>query len=100
MGPHRRRLSAKGRWMKLRDRSLLVRYMQARDFSQARLGRYAGVSRQFINQLAQGDKTTCTPAVGRLIEEALDVLPGTLFVPSSSPQTRSTLASRTTAVPA
>lgn len=80
----RRRRYAKGRWMKLRDRGLLVQYMEAGDFSQARLARYAGVSRQFINQLIHGDRLTCTPAVGARIEEALRVLPHTLFLESNS----------------
>lgn len=72
--------------MKLRDSELLVRYMAAKDFSQARLGRYAGVSRQFIHKLTSGETSTCSPQVGTLIEEALSVLPGTLFVPGESPQ--------------
>ena len=91
MTPLARRRRAKGKWMKVRDRTLLAQYIEARDFSQARLGRYAGCSRQFIHQLVSGEKRTCTPAVGRLIEEALDVLPGTLFVPSESPQARQSL---------
>lgn len=83
-----RRRKAKGRWMKLRDHKLLVRYMEARDMSQARLGRYAECSRQFIHMLASGEKNTCTPAVARRIEEALDVLEGTLFEPKESPVAR------------
>ncbi len=86
-----RRKRAKGRWMRLRDAELLMRYMQAQQFSQARLGRYAGVSRQFVNQLVHGERRTCTPQVGRLIEEALSVLPGTLFVPELSPTTNTTV---------
>lgn len=74
--------------MKLRDPKLLAGYMEMNDFTQARLGRYAGVSRQFINQLVAGGKNTCTKQVGELIEEALRVLPGTLFVPNESPTTR------------
>lgn len=80
-----RRKRSKGRWMKLRDTELLIAYMQAQDFSQSRLARYAGVSRQFVNQLVHGDRRTCTPQVGKLIEEALRVLPGTLFMPEESP---------------
>lgn len=92
----RRRRAAKGRWMKLRDRKLLVDYMKAGDFSQARLGRYAGVSRQFINQLCTGERTTCTPAVADRIEEGLRVLKGTLFVPNKSHNTGRTVKSRET----
>lgn len=81
--------------MKLRDQGLLVDYMKASDFSQARLGRYAGVSRQFINQLIKGDRTTCTYDVGKRIEEALRVLPGTLFLPSTSSDERLSVARQT-----
>ncbi|WP_130012167.1 helix-turn-helix transcriptional regulator [Serinicoccus sediminis] len=70
--------------MKLKDRALLLEYMKLGDFSQARLGRYAGVSRQFINQLCRGERTTCTPQVAARIEEGLRVLPRTLFEPSKS----------------
>lgn len=80
----RRRRTARGRWMKLKDRDLLVKYMDLGDFSQARLGRYAGVSRQFINQLVNGERATCTPAVAQRIEEGLRVLPHTLFAPNKS----------------
>jgi transcriptional regulator with XRE-family HTH domain len=86
--------------MKLRDRGLLTDYMKAGDFSQARLGRYANVSRQFINQLVTGTRTTCTPEVGKRIEEALRVLPGTLFVPNDPHAARSSSASRRTKVAA
>lgn len=82
-----RRRTSKGRWMQLRDRELLARYMEANDFTQARLGRYAGCSRQFIHMLVQGDKNTCTEKVGRRIEEGLRVLPGTLFAASESSTT-------------
>lgn len=92
----KRRRRSKGRWMKLRDAGLLARYMDANDFSQARLGRYAGVSRQFIHQLVVGEKRTCTREVGVLIEEALRVLPGTLFVPHESPTTRPAVPRRAT----
>lgn len=81
----KRRRRAKGRWMRLRDYQLLVRYMEDRDMTQARLGRYAEVSRQFIHSLATGQKTTCTPAVAERIEEALGLLKGTLFEPKGFP---------------
>ena len=91
-----RRKQSKGRWMKLRDPNLLMRYMEAKEFSQARLGRYAGVSRQFVNQLVHGERRTCSPRVGRLIEEALSVLPGTLFLPEVSPTTNTPIKRTTT----
>ncbi len=85
--------------MQLRDAGLLAGYMQMKDFSQARLGRYAGCSRQFVHMLVSGEKKTCTPQVGTLIEEALGVLPGTLFVPNESRKTRPDVASGRTSSP-
>lgn len=79
--------------MRVRDTDLLVKYMENADFSQARLARYVGCSRQFIHLLAKGERATCTKQVGELIEEALRVLPGTLFVPHKSP-TRTTSVKR------
>lgn len=79
--------------MRLRDVDLLVRYIEDRDFSQARLGRYAGVSRQFIHKLTSGETRTCSQRVGELIEEALAVLPGTLFAAEVSPVRRQRVAS-------
>lgn len=74
--------------MRVKDRDLLTRYMKERDMSGARLGRFAGVSRQFIYKLMDGDKTSCTPTVAKRIEEALQVLEGTLFERNESPQTQ------------
>ena len=69
--------------MKLRDPKLLADYMRLRDFSQARLSRHAGCSRQFVWQLLNDPtKRTCTDEVGSRIEEALSVLPGTIFTHS------------------
>jgi hypothetical protein len=82
--------------MKLRDRQLLADYMRKREFTQARLGRYAGVSRQFIYQLVSGRLDSCSRPVGQLIEEALDLLPGTLFVPMTSLDAGDTIPRRTT----
>lgn len=84
----RRRRASRGRWMQLRDKSLLITYMEDRDFSQARLARHAECSRQFIHMLVTGQKKTCTKQVGERIEEALSVLPGTLFVANESPTAR------------
>lgn len=71
--------------MQVRDAGLLVAYMEKEDFSQSRLARYCGCSRQFIHMLVTGERTTCTKQLGSLVEEALNVLPGTLFVPQKSP---------------
>lgn len=91
-----RRRRSKGKCMRVRDPELLTRYMENQDFSQARLARYVGCSRQFIHLLVTGERRTCTKQIGELIEEALRVLPGTLFVPSSSPTTTTRVASRKT----
>lgn len=88
MKPTTRRRRSKGRWMRLRSPQLLAAYMDANDFSQARLARYAGCSRQFVHLLLKGDRTTCTKEIGTRIEEALRVLPDTLFIPSVSPEAR------------
>lgn len=82
--------------MRVRDPELLVRYMENQDFSQARLARYVGCSRQFIHLLVTGERRTCTKQIGELIEEGLRVLPGTLFVPSSSPTTTTSVSRKKT----
>lgn len=92
----RRRKRSKGIWMQTRDTELLSKYMENADFSQARLARYAGCSRQFISYLVSGERRTCTKEIAALIEEALRVLPGTLFVPNRSPTTRRTVANKKT----
>jgi len=71
--------------MRLRNPKLLADYMAANDFTQARLARFAGCSRQFIHLLLKGERTTCTVEIGRRIEEAVRVLPGTLFDRTVSP---------------
>lgn len=80
--------------MRLRNPRLLADYMAANDFTQARLARYAGCSRQFIHLLLKGERTTCTQHVGELIEEAVRVLPGTLFDRSVSPEKRPVVRAR------
>ena len=84
----RRRRHARGRWMRLRKPELLAQYMADNDFTQARLARYAGCSRQFIHLLIHEDRTTCTPEVAVRIEEAMRLLPGTLFDANESPTGR------------
>lgn len=92
----RRRKRAKGNWMQLRDLDLLIDYMEDKDMSQARLGRHAECSRQFIHKLVSGQVRTCTPAVAARIEEALGVLPKTLFMDRKSPTTRRSVANGST----
>lgn len=85
----KRRRRAKGRWMRLKDPDLLRRYINEREFTQARLARYAGCSRQFIWQLLNDPtRRTCTDEVARRIEEAFGLVSGTLFAPSKSPDER------------
>lgn len=91
-----RRKRSRGIWMQVRDPALLVKYMVKNDFSQARLARYCGCSRQFIFMLVNGERKTCTKQMGDLIEEALDVLPETLFVGKKSPTVRPKVAKRAT----
>lgn len=82
--------------MKLKEPQLLAAYMKSEKFSQARLARYAECSRQFIWALLNGDRTTCSEPVGRRIEEALGVLPGTLFLSSVSSDARPVIKVRAT----
>lgn len=80
--------------MRLRNAELLVGYMDAGDFTQARLARFAGCSRQFIHMLVTGERSTCTPEVAKRIEEAMRVLPGTLFDAHGSPSARPAVRQR------
>lgn len=81
--------------MKLKDKELLTAYMRHTDFSQARLARAVGTSRQFIHMLASGEKSSCSEKVGSRIEQALNVPPGTLFLRQVSPNKGQRVASRT-----
>lgn len=95
--PRPRRKRPKGIWMRLRDPKLLVAYMEHADTSQARLARHADTKRQYIHMLANGQRRSCGPRIARLIEEALDVLPGTLFVEEKSPTSKPRVAKKKTA---
>lgn len=68
--------------MRLRDPRLLKAYMMLAGINQARLGRRAGCSRQFIHMLLTGEKRSCRVDVADRIEEAVRVRSGTLFAPS------------------
>lgn len=65
--------------MRLRNPYLLSRLMDERDMTGARLGRRAGVSRQFISQLLNQRRTSCSVEIAGRIEAALEVKPGSLF---------------------
>ncbi|HEY2086300.1 MAG TPA: helix-turn-helix transcriptional regulator [Mycobacterium sp.] len=73
--------------MRLRKRDLMRAYREQKGLSQAGLGRYATCSRQFIWQLESGERNTCTKDIAKLIEEALGLIPGTLFEPNESTAT-------------
>lgn len=79
MSPIARRKKARGDWARLKDSALLVKWMEEKDMSQARLARYSECSRQFINQLVKGERNSCTPFIAERIEEGLGVVEGTLF---------------------
>ncbi len=73
--------------MTLTSAETLRALMRQKDFTGARLARYAGCSRQFIHQLLSEQKKSMTPKVAENIAEALDVPLSVLFLPSvASPQ--------------
>ena len=65
--------------MKLRSADVLRAFMKQKNFSMKRLALYSGCSKSFIGFLANGDKTSCTPALAKNIAEALDVPLDVLF---------------------
>jgi hypothetical protein len=79
-----RRRKSKGRYMQLVNPEAFDAYMGKHRYSNAAVGRHAGVSRQFVQQLRKGEKRTCSDEVGRYIEEALQVPPGTFFLRHAS----------------
>ena len=80
--------------MRLRDPRLLKAYMMLAGINQARLGRRAGCSRQFIHMLLTGEKRSCRVDVADRIEEAVRVRSGTLFTPSDRVVERHTALDR------
>lgn len=100
-----RRKRSKGIWMRQRDPELLKAYMVNAKFNQSRLADYVDsglkpqgtCSRQYIHLLATGKRRSCSTAVAVLIEEALRVLPGTLFMEEKSPTTKRRVPKKRTA---
>jgi hypothetical protein len=84
------------RWMRVRDAEILKSYVTQPQHGYARTARYADCSRQFIWQLAHGQKATCSDEVGERVEEMAGVLPGTLFVREGSRVERRTVRAVTT----
>lgn len=74
----------KGTWMRLSSPDMLRATMARRNFSMARLARYAGCSKSMIGHLVSGHKRSCTPELATRISEALDVPTELLFVPCVS----------------
>lgn len=71
-------------WMRLHSPEILQAFMKRKDFSMARLGRYAGCSKAMIGYLCKGTKTTCSVPLAEAIAEALDVPTEALFVREAS----------------
>ncbi|WP_282775836.1 helix-turn-helix transcriptional regulator [Nocardia sp. CC201C] len=70
--------------MRVASQETLRALMKQRNFSMARLARYAGCSKSFIHQLCDGTKKTCTAQLGARIAEALEVPVEILFVVEQS----------------
>ena len=83
--------------MRVRDAEVLNGFLTLPQHGYARAGRYAGCSRQFIWQLAKGEKRTCSDEVGERLEEMFAVPAGTLFVREGSRVERRTVRARATA---
>lgn len=78
--------------MRVSSAEMLHATMKRRDFSMARLARYAGCSKSMIGHLTTGHKKTCSPELAERIAEALDVPLELLFVPQSSTVGREIIA--------
>lgn len=70
--------------MKLRSAAILKDFMDHKQFSMARLARYAGCSKGFISHLVAERKDSCTEELARRIAEALDVPVEAIFEPKTS----------------
>lgn len=88
MTASKRRLSAKGKWMQLRDPAILQAYINARrpEMNQSKLAEYSGCSRQFIGRLLKPredklSKKGCTPKLAEAIEDVLGAPRGAIFMP-------------------
>ena len=70
-GDGMRRRYPPGTYMRLSSPEALKAYLKHRGLSYAELGQCAGVSKQFIGQLASGQKMTCKPETALRIEKVL-----------------------------
>ncbi len=76
-------------WVRLISNDALKSYMQFRGFrSVNELAMRIGVSKATIGHLHSGARRTCSPKTARLIEEALQAPPNSLFIPEVTPVTR------------
>jgi predicted transcriptional regulator len=71
--------------VRLRDRGLLAKWMDFRDMSIRQLAKTTDVHPSMIGHLHSGYRSSCSAALAKRIEEALDCPRGTLFVPKVSP---------------
>lgn len=68
-------------WVRLISPQVLKQYMHFRGFrSTKELADRIGVSKATVGHLHSGGRKTCSPNTARLIEEALNAPPGSLFV--------------------
>lgn len=70
--------------MRLKNRQMLVQYMDYKRLRVRELAKAAGVSRATIGHLRSGARTSCKPETAAAIEEALGAPPGLLFDPIAS----------------
>ncbi len=74
--------------MRLKDRRMLLQYMDYKRMKIRELAAAANVSRATIGHLHSGARKTVKPATARAIEEALGAPPGLLFDPIASSVSR------------
>lgn len=70
--------------MRLKNRQMLLQYMDYKHFKVRQLATAASVSRATVGHLRSGKRRTCKPSTARAIEEALGAPPGLLFEPIAS----------------
>lgn len=71
--------------VRLRDRDLLAQWMDHRDVTIRQLAKATNVHPSMIGHLHSGYRRSCSSALAKRIEAALDCPRGTLFVPKVSP---------------
>jgi transcriptional regulator with XRE-family HTH domain len=70
--------------MRLKDRQMLLQYMDYKRMKIRELAAAAKVSRAVVGHLHSGARKTVRPATARALEEALGAPPGLLFEPVAS----------------